>query len=248
MERVRLRRHPPDWVKEKADKAEQRLKITRRVSLSTGNPHIDALIHKEERRPKTSKRDMRGKRSRVEDYKKYREAEEGTGDPLDLLDATVKGMGRPPLLKDDEPTRRLVSGLASIQCTKHEAAAVFGVSWHTFHKFLSKNQTIKEIWDNGLPAGRASLRRKQFAMADRSAPMAIWLGKQYLEQRDKVDVAGPNGGPLQSVSIDAAQLAKLTPIQRKSLQQALEILRPEMFEGIVTDAVEVKAIEYDPDS
>lgn len=243
MERVRLRRHPPDWVKEKADRAEQRLKVAKRESLSTGNPHIDALIHKEERRPKRTKADLRAK-ERVR-LKKEREAE---ADPLDLIDATVRGYGRPPLLQDDETTRRLVSGLASIQCTKYEAAAVFGVSWSTFHKFLSKYQTIKDIWDNGLPAGRASLRRKQFLMADKSAPMAIWLGKQYLEQRDKVDMSGPNGGPLQSVSVDAAQLAKLTPQQRKSLQQALEILRPEMFEGIQTEAIELKAIEYDPDS
>ena len=36
--------------------------------------------------------------------------------------------------------------------------------------------------------GKISLRRKQWQLAEKSASMAIWLGKQYLNQRDNVDV------------------------------------------------------------
>ena len=36
--------------------------------------------------------------------------------------------------------------------------------------------------------GKISLRRKQWQLAEKSASMAIWLGKQYLGQRDNVDV------------------------------------------------------------
>lgn len=244
MKRTRLKkRQPPEWVTEKADRAEERLAHgTVRDMESTGNPYLDAMVRRDIRRPK---RDRRGRRSRVEDYKKERE--EPTGDPLDAIDHVTK-MGRPAFLKDDPATRTLIAGLASIQCSKHEAAAVFGISWHTFHNYLNRHPEVKELWENGVSAGRASLRRKQFNMADKSAPMAIWLGKQYLDQRDKVDVAGPNGGPLQSVTVDAAELAKLSPRQREALQKALQIIRPEMFESAPIEAEEVKQIEYDPDS
>ena len=40
-----------------------------------------------------------------------------------------------------------------------------------------------------------SLRRLQFRMAEKSPAMAIWLGKQYLGQTDKIDQ--------QIISIDA---------------------------------------------
>ena len=32
-----------------------------------------------------------------------------------------------------------------------------------------------------------SLRRNQFRLSEKSAAMAIWLGKQYLGQRDNVE-------------------------------------------------------------
>lgn len=36
--------------------------------------------------------------------------------------------------------------------------------------------------------GKISLRRAQFKLAKKSANMAIWLGKQWLGQQDKVKV------------------------------------------------------------
>lgn len=33
--------------------------------------------------------------------------------------------------------------------------------------------------------GKISLRRSQFKLAEKNANMAIWLGKQYLNQRDE---------------------------------------------------------------
>lgn len=44
-----------------------------------------------------------------------------------------------------------------------------------------------EAWEDGRETGLASLRRQQFKMAETNATMQIWLGKQYLEQRDKLD-------------------------------------------------------------
>ena len=36
--------------------------------------------------------------------------------------------------------------------------------------------------------GKISLRRSQFRLAEKNANMAIWLGKQYLEQPDHAQI------------------------------------------------------------
>lgn len=63
---------------------------------------------------------------------------------------------------------------------------MLGVSLATFEGFLRANAEIKEAWEEGRNEGLASLRRLQFAAAQKgSVPMQIWLGKQYLSQTDK---------------------------------------------------------------
>ena len=97
-----------------------------------------------------------------------------------------KKMGRPPKIVDDEKTLQTLSGLAKIQCTTKEASAVLGVSEPTFIDFLKRSLKAREAWDNSQQSGRASLRRMQFASADRgNTTMLVWLGKQYLNQKDK---------------------------------------------------------------
>jgi hypothetical protein len=96
--------------------------------------------------------------------------------------------GRPPKLIDDDKTLQLIEGLARIQCTQKEAASVLKVDQNTFGIFLDTHKRMREAWDNARAAGLASLRRSQFKMAESNATMAIWLGKQYLEQRDHRDL------------------------------------------------------------
>jgi hypothetical protein len=66
--------------------------------------------------------------------------------------------------------------IAKIQCTYEEIAAVIKMPRETVRKKFAS--LIKE----GQFAGRSSLRRQQFKIAERNAIMSIWLGKQYLEQ------------------------------------------------------------------
>lgn len=40
------------------------------------------------------------------------------------------------------------------------------------------------------------LRRNQFKLSERSASMAIWLGKQYLGQKDSIEVSQTSNGQL----------------------------------------------------
>lgn len=98
-------------------------------------------------------------------------------------------IGRPLKLNADEKTLSTLSGLARIQCTTKEAASVLDVSEPTFIAFLKRNKKAREVWDTGQDSGRASIRRMQYRAAESgNTTMQIWLGKQYLGQKDRHDV------------------------------------------------------------
>jgi hypothetical protein len=106
-------------------------------------------------------------------------------------------LGRPPKLVESEELLKQIEGLARIQCTQREAAAVLRVHRDTFAAFLGTHEKAQEAWENGLEQGKASLRRMQFKNAENgNATMQVWLGKQWLDQRDKSDnqFSGPGGG------------------------------------------------------
>ena len=73
--------------------------------------------------------------------------------------------------------------LSSIMCTQEEIANILGVDRRT----LLRDEEFCHIYKKGMDNGRESLRRKQFKLADNNATMAIWLGKQYLGQKDIVN-------------------------------------------------------------
>lgn len=74
--------------------------------------------------------------------------------------------------------------LANIQCTQEEIASFLGVSVRT----LQRDEKFIELFNNGREKGKASLRRIQWKHAEKSSAMAIFLGKQYLGQKDNVEV------------------------------------------------------------
>lgn len=78
-----------------------------------------------------------------------------------------------------------VEKLANIQCTQEEIASFLGISSRT----LLRDEKFKELFAKGRENGKMSLRRIQWKHAEKSATMAIWLGKQYLGQRDNIEVA-----------------------------------------------------------
>ncbi len=103
--------------------------------------------------------------------------------------------------KTGRPTIRIskidLEKLAGIHCTMEEAAGWFGVSEKTIRRRLERAE-FREVWDAGIMKGKVSLRRTQFEMAKTSATMAIFLGKQYLGQRDEIHqkIGGEDGGPI----------------------------------------------------
>lgn len=98
--------------------------------------------------------------------------------------------GPAPKLTADEKTLAIVKGLGNIQATSKECAAVLGVTEPTWIKFKRDNPAVEDALRDGQGEGLASLRRRQFKAAqDGNATMLIWLGKQYLGQADKQEIA-----------------------------------------------------------
>jgi hypothetical protein len=73
-----------------------------------------------------------------------------------------------------------VEKLANIQCTQEEIASFLGLSVRT----LQRDEEFCRIYKKGQDNGKMSLRRMQYKLAEKNPSMAIWLGKQYLGQRD----------------------------------------------------------------
>ena len=81
----------------------------------------------------------------------------------------------------------IVEKLANIQCTQDEIAGFLNLSVRT----LQRDEEFCRIYKKGQENGKMSLRRIQYKLAEKNASMAIFLGKQYLGQRDNVEVKAP---------------------------------------------------------
>lgn len=94
---------------------------------------------------------------------------------------TKRGPGRPRKEVDLEK----VEALARIQATRSEIAGFLGID----EKTLRHAPGVDEAIARGYEYGKASLRRQQWlAAAGGSDRMLIWLGKQWLGQRDRIDL------------------------------------------------------------
>jgi hypothetical protein len=81
--------------------------------------------------------------------------------------------------------------LCGLQCTKEEICAFFDITDKTLDGWCSRtyHKGFSEVFREKRGIGKISLRRSQFELAKKNATMAIWLGKQYLEQKEQVQVA-----------------------------------------------------------
>lgn len=79
--------------------------------------------------------------------------------------------------------------LCQIQCTKDEICAVLDVSDKTLDRWCKETYktSFSDIFRQKRQGGCASLRAKQWKLASKSPAMAIFLGKQFLGQTDKVE-------------------------------------------------------------
>ena len=94
-------------------------------------------------------------------------------------------MGRPQKVIDHVQFEKL----CALQCTLQEIAGWFDCSEDTIEHWCKRTykESFSEVYSKKRGAGKISLRRAQWKLAEKSAAMAIFLGKNYLGQRDSVE-------------------------------------------------------------
>ena len=87
-----------------------------------------------------------------------------------------------------EIDKKIFENLCGLQCTLEEIAGVFDCSADTIERWCKREykETFAEVYKKHSAKGKTSLRRTQFKLAEKSAAMAIFLGKNYLGQKDNI--------------------------------------------------------------
>lgn len=87
-----------------------------------------------------------------------------------------------------EIDQKQFESLCGLQCTLEEICGWFDCCSDTLENWCKRtyNKGFSEVFAQKRGLGKTSLRRSQWRLAEKNATMAIWLGKQYLGQRDEV--------------------------------------------------------------
>lgn len=88
--------------------------------------------------------------------------------------------------KKIEIDQAVFENLCAIQCTLSEIAAAFGCSEDTIERWCKRTykRTFADVFAEKRQAGRISLRRAGFKMAQKSAAVHIFYAKNYLGMSD----------------------------------------------------------------
>ena len=88
-----------------------------------------------------------------------------------------------------EIDQKQFENLCGLQCTLEEICGWFDVTDKTLDSWCKRtyNASFSEVFKQKRGNCKISLRRMQWRLAEKNATMAIWLGKQYLDQRDIVE-------------------------------------------------------------
>lgn len=88
-----------------------------------------------------------------------------------------------------EIDQKQFENLCALQCTEQEICAWFDVCDETLSAWCKRTykKGFSEVFRQKRGKGKISLRRSQWRLAENNAAMAIWLGKQYLEQKDTIE-------------------------------------------------------------
>jgi len=94
-----------------------------------------------------------------------------------------KTIGRPTFAFTPEVLDK-IEKFASIMCTLEEIGDIIGCS----HDTIQRNPKAKEAIKRGVANAKQNIRKTQFDIATKlnSSIMAMWLGKVYLGQTDKI--------------------------------------------------------------
>lgn len=112
--------------------------------------------------------------------------------------------GRPRKEIDLEDLRRAVE----IHCTQEECAHLFDMTADTLSERLKEYgyEGFSDFYKKHQSEGKRSLRRAQWEAAteDKNPTMLVWLGKQYLGQKDSQEVELKQAQPFTGLLIERA--------------------------------------------
>jgi hypothetical protein len=92
--------------------------------------------------------------------------------------------------KQETINQKQFESLCAIQCTREEICGVLDVSEKTLNSWCNSvyGENFSLVFDKKRQFGKSSLRRMQWHLAEKQPSMAIFLGKNYLGQRDNYEV------------------------------------------------------------
>lgn len=121
--------------------------------------------------------------------------------------------GRPPFEFTPKVLQQ-IHDLASYMCTKEEVANIIGCHRTT----LYRNEEALEAYNKGVNVAKQKIRKTQFDIATKlnSSIMAMWLGKVYLGQSDKVQNTDDNVPlPIYDIVEEPKELIELKEVKNE---------------------------------
>lgn len=103
----------------------------------------------------------------------------------------VKNKGGRPRIEFSEKQWKEFEQLCAFQCTKLEICEWFSITDKTLENLIKQRYNgvgFSEVFQQKRSKGLVSLRRLQFQLAQKNPAMAIFLGKNYLDQKDKQEI------------------------------------------------------------
>lgn len=150
-------------------------------------------------------------------------------------EAPVK-KGRPEKVFTEKEVKK-VKALARCHCPDSEIAAFLDVGETTLKRHFGP------LLHEAREVGKANIRSKQYKLAMKgNIALLIWLGKQILGQRDKQELTGRDGEPLNPLS-------KFSPVQlKKAYEEVDRLIKGEECSKILPAGSEVLLPESQVDS
>ena len=113
-----------------------------------------------------------------------------------------------------EINQREFEALCGFQCTEEEICNFFNVTDKTLTRWCKETYDLSfsEVFKVKRNIGKISLRRSQWKLAEKNATMSIWLGKQYLGQKEKL----PDIGDESIINAGLVNIANLLNNPQKS--------------------------------
>ena len=131
-------------------------------------------------------------------------------------DILVIDKGGRPAFEFTPKVLRQIEDLASYMCSKEEVANIIGCARAT----LYRNQQALEAYDKGINVAKLNIRKTQFDIATKlnSSIMAMWLGKVYLGQTDKIQNTDENVPlPIYDIVDEPKEVIELKEVQNDTI-------------------------------